>query len=291
MKHIPQFGIPQLHKLFGYVDVHKEYFYVNTSEADIFDPEPFRTETYGLAFVKKGNVRLCTGLDETVLEAPAIFALGPSIIRSFERETVDPFIEIVFFTEAFFLNNQADVFYLTRFPFFEEANTHSFALNQASAKRFESLYMELHEVLKYRHIHEARLAKSYINILLLELDALYKESTLGNKTTEIGLPLLEQFKTLLSKKYKEERGVAFYADQLHITGKHLSEFLKANTGQSASQWINRQIILEAKVLLQHKDLSIGQVGDYLNFSDQSVFGKFFKTNTGTTPMEYRVGIK
>ncbi|WP_369427719.1 helix-turn-helix domain-containing protein [Pontibacter harenae] len=49
----------------------------------------------------------------------------------------------------------------------------------------------------------------------------------------------------------------------------------------------RSVALEAKVLLQNRTLTVSQVSDLLNFSDQSLFGKFFKANTGISPVEYR----
>lgn len=79
----------------------------------------------------------------------------------------------------------------------------------------------------------------------------------------------------------------FYASLLHVTPKHLSEVVKAQTGRTAGEWIDQSVILEAKVLLQQKELSISQVADALHFSDQSVFGKFFKVNTGVSPLAYR----
>jgi AraC-like DNA-binding protein len=84
-----------------------------------------------------------------------------------------------------------------------------------------------------------------------------------------------------------ERKLDYYADQLHLTPKSLSAAIKKYTGKSAGKWIDDSITLEAKVLLQNKTLTVSQVSGMLNFSDQSVFGKFFRANTGISPIEYR----
>ena len=53
------------------------------------------------------------------------------------------------------------------------------------------------------------------------------------------------------------------------------------------QWINKAVILEAKVLLKHSNLLVFQISDELNFPNPSFFSKFFKRMTGMTPAEYQ----
>ena len=59
------------------------------------------------------------------------------------------------------------------------------------------------------------------------------------------------------------------------------------TGYSAVEWIERFVILEAKVLLKSSNLNIQQIADELHFPSQSFFGKYFKKLTGMSPKEYR----
>jgi AraC-like DNA-binding protein len=92
---------------------------------------------------------------------------------------------------------------------------------------------------------------------------------------------------LLVKEFWRHRSVGFYADRLNVTPKYFSEVIKKQTGKTAGEWIDDAVLLEAKVLLQDIDLGIAQISDRLNFCDQSVFGKFFKTHTGISPIEYR----
>jgi len=81
--------------------------------------------------------------------------------------------------------------------------------------------------------------------------------------------------------------VQHYADELNVSRKYLSEVIKKHSGKTASDWISEMVILEAKVLLQNKKMSINQISDLLHFSDQSVFGRFFKNYEGISPLEYR----
>jgi AraC-like DNA-binding protein len=97
----------------------------------------------------------------------------------------------------------------------------------------------------------------------------------------------DRFISLVQQHFKEERFLDFYAKKLEITSKHLSRTMKALTGCSAVEWIERYVILEAKVLLKSTNLSIQQISDELNFPSQSFFGKYFKKKMGMSPKEFR----
>lgn len=99
--------------------------------------------------------------------------------------------------------------------------------------------------------------------------------------------ITDKFMRLVQENFRRERFLEFYADQLEISPKHLSRTVKAHTGLSAVEWINRQIILEAKVMLRSSSLNIQQISTELNFPSQSFFGKYFKKATGLSPKEYR----
>jgi len=99
--------------------------------------------------------------------------------------------------------------------------------------------------------------------------------------------ILDQFLHLVTEHHCKERNVAFYAKKLNLTPKYLSKFIRNASGRSAPEWIDSFVILEAKNLLKYSDTSIKQIVYKLNFSNQSVFYKFFKAHTGMTPSEYR----
>jgi AraC-like DNA-binding protein len=97
----------------------------------------------------------------------------------------------------------------------------------------------------------------------------------------------EQFLALVQENFREHRFLDFYAKRLEITAKHLSRTVKNQTGYTAVEWIERYVILEAKVMLKSSNLNIQQISDELNFPSQSFFGKYFKKLTGLSPKEYR----
>lgn len=99
--------------------------------------------------------------------------------------------------------------------------------------------------------------------------------------------LTEKFLSLVQQHFKKERFLEFYADKMEMSAKHLSRSVKAATGFTAVEWIDRFVILEAKVLLKSTTMSVQQISDELNFASQSFFGRYFKKHTGHSPKEFR----
>lgn len=102
--------------------------------------------------------------------------------------------------------------------------------------------------------------------------------------------IIGKFLFLLDEYCKKEHSVEFYAEKLCVEAKYLSRILKKLNGKTASVWISEAILKEAKIYMKDPYMTIQQIADMLNFSDQSSFGKFFKKHCGMSPMNYRSSI-
>lgn len=85
----------------------------------------------------------------------------------------------------------------------------------------------------------------------------------------------------------QQRQVARYAAEAHLSQAHFARIVKARTGKSPSEWIAVVTILNAKTLLGQTDMSIKQVAETLHFPEQFTFRKFFKRHTGLSPKDFR----
>lgn len=99
--------------------------------------------------------------------------------------------------------------------------------------------------------------------------------------------IMARFLLAVSEHFREERQVAYYAHKLFITPKHLSSVIKEISGRTAGDWIENYVVMEAKVLLKTTDMTIQEIAAYMNFPNQSFFGKYFKNHTGMSPSAYR----
>lgn len=128
----------------------------------------------------------------------------------------------------------------------------------------------------------------YFNLLALEVIEAYRsEIEKVDIKTSRRKEIIHAFLNLLSVHVKQERRVQFYADKLFITAGHLSKLLKEASGSTARDVIEEAVIMEARNLLKEPSLSLAQIAERLNFSDQSFFGKFFKKKMSVTPKTFR----
>ena len=130
----------------------------------------------------------------------------------------------------------------------------------------------------------------------LTLSMFYGYSHLKHEVNEVKCTnsrqeeIFTKFTELLERHHKKEREIAFYADKMCMTSKHLSQVIKDYTGKTALGIIEEYVISEAKSMLLSTTMSIQQISDELNFPSQSVFGKYFKRVAGISPSEYRKGV-
>ncbi len=130
--------------------------------------------------------------------------------------------------------------------------------------------------------------RSLIVSLVLNLkDQLIEHNKIYNADNSRNHKIFNDFILLLSSSCVNEKRVAYYADKFHLTPKYFSAIVKQVSGQSASQWIDEYLLLEAQILLRTSTLSIQEIGNRLEFANASFFSKYFKQHLGITPGQYR----
>ncbi len=99
--------------------------------------------------------------------------------------------------------------------------------------------------------------------------------------------LTEDFLTLVEREYRHHRGLDYYARRLNRNAKYLSRHIQEETGQTATDWIDKCVILDAEAQLLSTKQTILEISESLGFSSQSFFGKYFKRVKGVSPKEFR----
>jgi AraC family transcriptional activator of pobA len=284
MEQIKTFSLTRHSHLFAVPDNSREYFFVQAHHHPYLE-EPYRAESYAIAYVKEGSISLQVGLSHHHIEAPALISLAPSMIRSFRKSSEVMKMDIVFFKDSFLLEGNPNLFLLMEYDFFENSELSVIRLTDQLHTKVKAIFnlINLNQVSSGHHL--TAISRSYIMLLIYEIDSWHRN--LHSDTKGQLFPLFAQFKKLLQHNYMQQKRLEFYAEHLHVTPKYLSAVIKKHTGKSAAQWIDESITLEAKVLLQNLRFTVSQISNQLNFTDQSTFGKFFKANTGYTPVQYR----
>lgn len=130
------------------------------------------------------------------------------------------------------------------------------------------------------------------SLLLTMIYDLFNFQVTGGETVlttdRVGYITTQFFALLKAGKPKTEREVSFYAAQLHVTAKYLSDTIKRVTGTSVSTYINRAASAIIKAYLDDDRLSITQIAEEMHFTSVSYFSRYCAKHLGMAPKKYRL---
>lgn len=146
------------------------------------------------------------------------------------------------------------------------------------------------------HLFAEEINYAYFYILLTDMaDMMWrrygKEQPSHHTEMKRSDGIMKELAELLITNIHKETSVDFYAEKLCISKQYLSLIVKEKTRVTIGTIISSMRAEAASRMLRDPDLSIQQIAEELNFSDQSSFGKFFKKHSGVSPMKYRQRLK
>ena len=97
--------------------------------------------------------------------------------------------------------------------------------------------------------------------------------------------LFNRFMMLMERDYKISRDVNYYAEQMHITSKYLTNIVRQVTHHTPKSIIDQYVILQLKMQLKRSSQSIKEMAWEYHFADTSFFCRYFKKHTGITPQQ------
>lgn len=159
----------------------------------------------------------------------------------------------------------------------------------------KSVIVELCEILKSKserrnNPYLKEISEQLLLTLFYEISAIYtREKPLEQRVKKRDEELLANFLYLVNEYFKSERGLDFYAGQMCITPKYMSQVVRQASGISAREWIASTVIINARALLKSSGMTVSQVADYLNFPNPSFFSQYFKKHAGVTPKSVQSG--
>ena len=142
------------------------------------------------------------------------------------------------------------------------------------------------------HLFAEEINYAYFYILLTDMaDMMWKRYGKGKPShhTEMSRSdgIMKEFAELLVKHIHKETNVEFYAEKLCISKQYLSLIVKEKTRVTIGTIISAMRAEAAARLLRDPEMTIQQIAEELSFADQSSIGKFFKKQTGLSPLKYR----
>jgi AraC-like DNA-binding protein len=222
------------------------------------------------------------------IKPPCVFFMSPGQAHKLEfSHDIEGFIFI--FTADFYLLNRSDQNSLIEFPFFytiHQDNPPLLLENEADIRFLESLFMQSIAEISRSGEYIPEMLRSILDLILFTCASRYpvNENTLNKGRGQI---LVKQFFHLIEENHQKNISLSDYARMIGITSNHLTQTVKLLTGKTSSQIIKAKQLMEIKRLLVHTNMNVSEIATQLNFEDQSYFTKFFKRETGITPIQYR----
>lgn len=273
-------------------DIPLEYLNFSDKPALTQSTNPHRHDFYEILYVTEGEGTHFIDLNAYPIEPNTFYFISPGQVHYWQT-TVPIEGDIFIFTDDFLLLAPADYMVLQEFSFFHTVQgSPTLQLNEADHLQVSSLICTIAEEFKTYDFRAASVLRSYLHILLVQIQRIcaLQEAKAGSGQDNVAQKLTRQFKQLIAKQFITEQSVQSYANQLGITVNHLNKIVKTTTGYTPGQLIRQEIVLEAKRLFQHTDLTATEVGYRLAFDDPSYFGRFFKREVGVSPGQFRQGL-
>lgn len=141
-------------------------------------------------------------------------------------------------------------------------------------------------------LYKEEISKHLSAAIIYEVIGIYKKrQPLTQRPYSRKNKLYYEYMELVAKNHRTQRCIEFYANELCVSSRHLSSICKEITGKTAKDCLNEYIIINIRTILATTDMTILQISEEFNFPNASFFTKFFKTQTGFTPKEYRNTIR
>ncbi len=254
----------------------------------VFSTHPSRTNATIVGLCLKGTCVLSVNLKEHHISPDTLLVLAPDQIIEICEVSPD-------FTSSFFVlsSSFADdvlprktdllsfLFYAKEYPCIKLNKDDITNILEYNAFLYRKTQMK-------NHLFRREVTRGIILSMFFEIYNIYqRQMPREGKPITRREELFGKFLREVSSSYKKERTVAFYADRLCLTPKHLSVVVKEVSGKTASEWIDRFVVLESKALLRSSEMSIQEISESLHFANQSFFGKYFKHHVGMSPKDYR----
>jgi AraC-like DNA-binding protein len=249
---------------------------------------PHRHDFFEVLFLMNGTgIHVIDG-NPYEITPPCIFFMSPGQAHWLELSNdISGFIYI--FSPEFYLLNQSNPNRLIEFPFYftlKQVNPPLVLKTPGDIDFFDFLFTRGAEEAVRKEGYSIEILRSLLDLILTKCADLYPAGD-DYVAKGKGHLLVKRFFQLVEEHFRENIAVSQYAQKLAVTPNHLTQTIKQLTGKTSTGIIKSKQLIEIKRLLVNTNLTIAEIADRLNFSDQSYFTKFFKHETSMSPLAYR----
>lgn len=172
--------------------------------------------------------------------------------------------------------------------FFGSSNTPIIKIPKSDLRKFESFWKMFLLELEEQDNFQIEMIRTMLKRYVILCTRIYKDQ--NNLISEDETSLIREFNFLVEQHFRDKHKVADYAALLNRSPKTLSNIFQKHSSKSPLQFIQNRKILESKRLLGYSDLQVQEIGYQVGYDDVQSFSRFFKKQTGYSPLSYRMNI-
>ncbi|GET27230.1 helix-turn-helix domain-containing protein [Prolixibacter sp. NT017] len=244
---------------------------------------------YSVFWIKTGEVVHATDFVEYTLAGNTILFVPPGIRHRMILDKYADGVTFIFNEEFVRMNYDSNIPVREYEIFFNQTFKSLVTLTDEDLPAFGMIVDKLMKEYNRHDKFSRSIVLNLLNLFFLEASRLYEQQNSKEEVEPGDAPnsSIIEFKALIDKHYREEKGVAFYAERLNMQPSCLNNVTRRTSGITAGEMIRNRIITEVKRLLFSTDLSIKEIGVEMGFDDPAYFSRFFKKYTGTSLSDFR----
>jgi AraC-like DNA-binding protein len=272
---------------------HFNIFPIQNINGQRFDCQPYTRRGFYKISLIKGHTRLHYADKILEFKNTALLFSNPYIPYSWEQMGEEQTGVFCLFSDEF--TDQYS--HIKDYPVFKPGGNPLYELDDAQEAAFGSIFEKMLYEIDTDFQYKYDLLRNLVMEVIYKALKMQPASEIPQDNSNAAVRVATVFAELLERQFPIEslqqrirlRFPAEYAEHLSIHINYLNRTLKKLTGKTTSQLIAARIMQEARILLQHTDWNVSEIGWTLGFDELPHFINFFKKNEKLTPKYFRKG--
>lgn len=151
------------------------------------------------------------------------------------------------------------------------------------------LFRQMEHEFALKDSSQEEMLRTYLKQLFIKSTRLWKQQHLNGVLADSNNDpdAFRKFTQLVEAYYKTKHTVADYADLMIVAPKTLTNKFKRMNLPQPNEVIKNRIILEAKRLLVHTNMTVKEIAYELGYDDPAYFSRLFFIKTGESPLAFK----
>ncbi|MGB5818250.1 MAG: AraC family transcriptional regulator [Saonia sp.] len=287
MKTIPILHIGQFEEEESLTDFYSNDLQSHLKKNEKIFYKPHRHNFFLCVLFTKGSGTHEIDFNTYTIQAGSVFFLKPGQTHYWKFDDT-PRGYIFFHTQDFYELCFSEAT-LARFPFYySHKNPPHLTLTSDELLLLEPLFQEINLEYHRNLIYKKHKLAGLIHLAYIDLARFYVTFEPSEQlSSSVYLRTLSALESSIDQFYKTEKSAKFYANELHISTKHLNRITKTTLNKTTTELITERVLLEAKRLIVHSENSLSAISEILGYGDYAYFSRVFKSKTNSTPLVFK----